>query len=100
MAGRPGGAPAVFGLALLAILVGLLVTAVFWARSAAIPVSVAVCAALIALMLLTKPGTDDPTPDLTTTGRIGMAMTVCVLLLATVHAVHLVLANRRWSGRA
>jgi hypothetical protein len=95
MAGRSGGGPAVIGLLLLAGLVAALIVAVFRVPSAVLPAVIAGLAALIVLMLLTKPGTGDPTPDLTDGGLAGLVLAVCTTLLGVTHAVHLSWFNRR-----
>jgi hypothetical protein len=89
MAGRPGGGPAVIGVFLLAGLVAALALAVFRVRSAVLPGMIAGLSALIVLMLLTKPGTGDPTPDLTGSGLAGLVLAVCATLLGITHAIHL-----------
>lgn len=95
MAGSPGGSPAVLGLILLAVLVTLLSVATFRARSAALPACAAVVAALIALMLITKPATGDPTPSLSDSGTAGLVLTICVVVIGFAHAIHLAATGRR-----
>jgi hypothetical protein len=66
MAGRPGGGPAVIGALLMGGLISFLAYASFRpAQTTGVPAVIAVLAALIAVMLLTKPGTGSPTPELT-----------------------------------
>jgi hypothetical protein len=91
MAGRSGGEPAVIGMFLLAGLVAALALAVFRVRSAVLP---GMIAGLAALMLLTKPGTGDPTPDLTGSGLAGLVLAFCATLTGITHAGHLCWFNR------
>ncbi len=93
MAARPGGGPAVVGMMLLAALVGLLCVGAFRVRRVGLPVAVAVVAALIAVMLIAKPGTGTPTPDLSVGGRAGLAIAICAIVVALAHAIHLALAK-------
>ena len=100
MAGRSGGEPAVFGLLLLGVLVAALTYASFRARGALVPVMIAACAGLIALMLVTKPGTGTPTPPLSDAGVAGLVLALCALALGVAHAVHLSMLHRRPEGPA
>lgn len=93
MAARPGGGPAVIGVALLVALVGLLVVATFRVRGPGIPGLIALVATLIAVMLIAKPGTGSPTPDLSDGGRAGLALAVCAIVVGLVHAIQLALAK-------
>lgn len=95
MAGRPGGGPAVFGLLLFAVLVVLLLVAgAFRVPSAAVPGWIAGLGALLAVMLIAKPGTGHPTPDLSGAGRAGLALLFGIGALGLTHALHLT-----WAGR-
>jgi hypothetical protein len=51
--------------------------------------------AVLALMLLTKPGTAKPTPDLTDAGVADVALLLVIFGTAAVHAVRL----HRWRAR-
>ncbi len=95
MAGRAGGGPAVLGLLLLAGMVVLLVIASFRVRSAVVPSLLVLDAALIAVMLATKPGTGEPKPPLTDGGVAGLVLAGCVAVLGAAHAIHLGTAARR-----
>jgi hypothetical protein len=95
MAARPGGGPAVLGIMLFAVLAVLLVAGTLRDGSIALPIGIALVAALIALMLLTKPGTGTPTPALSEAGTAGLVLVVCTAVLAVVHAIHLGVLNRR-----
>jgi len=95
MAGRNNAAPAGFGVILLLALVMLLAVAAFGARNPKLQVALAVNAALIFLMLLAKPGTGEPTPSLSGAGQAGVAIALCVTLLAIIHLVHLRAHERR-----
>jgi hypothetical protein len=90
MAGRYSGDPAVVAIGLLAVLVTLLVVAsVRGARSPALPLALAVVAALLVIMLLTKPGTGQPTPELSGAGTAGLVVGCWIVVLGVVHAIHL-----------
>jgi hypothetical protein len=96
MAGRNGGDPAVFGIFLMMALVGMLVTATFRVRGGpGLPLAIAADAGLIALMMLSKPGTGEPTPDLSDSGMAGLAIVLSTIVLACVHALHLRRYERR-----
>ena len=94
MAGRPGGGAAVIGILLLGALVLLLAIAAVRAPSAWLPVAIAGVAALIALMLITKPGTGTPTPELTDSGSAGLGLMFFCVALGLIHAIHLIVAER------
>jgi hypothetical protein len=90
MAGRPGGGPAVIGVLLMVALIALLGFAAFKpVAKPGIPFAIAGVAALIVVMLLTKPGTGTPTPGLTPSGDAAVAITVCAAALGFFHALHL-----------
>lgn len=88
-AAEPNGGPAVFAIVLAFALMGLCLAATFRPLVAGLPVGVSVVSALVILMLVTKPGTGDPQPDLTDAGTASLAIAVFALLLGVVHAVHL-----------
>jgi peptidoglycan/LPS O-acetylase OafA/YrhL len=88
MAARPGGGPALIGVALMLGMIALLAYASFRpVRSKGVPTAIAVLAALIVVMLLTKPGTAKPTPSLTSFGDAALAVACCAFALALSHAV-------------
>jgi hypothetical protein len=89
MAGRQGGGPAVFGILVLAVLIGLMVTAAIRVPSRTIPLAIAGAAALVIVMLITKPGTGTPTPDLSDTGQAGIALGVAAIVVAIVQVADL-----------
>jgi hypothetical protein len=91
MAGRRGGEPAVIGLLLMVGLVAGLTLAAFRTPGIALLVLNAALAALIAVMLIAKPGTGDPTPDLSGFGTTGVALAIAAVLLSIAHAIHLAL---------
>jgi hypothetical protein len=95
MAARPAGGPAVLGIMLFAVLVVFLVAGAFRDGSVALPIGIAIVAALVALMLITKPGTGTPTPALSDAGTAGLILVICTAALAVVHAIHLTVLNRR-----
>ena len=98
MAGRRGGIVAVIGLLLVGVLVVLLSIAVFRVRSAVLPGALAVVGAVIAWMLVTKPGTGEPTPYLSYAGRAGLVLASCVIVIGAVHMIHLIVLGRDRPG--
>lgn len=95
MAGNPNGGPAVLG---LIFLISLLTAACFAAvrtKSAALPVSIAVLASIIVLMIVLKPGTGTPKPDLTDVAIAGVVFSLAMVGLSVAHAVHLLTRARR-----
>lgn len=84
-----GGGPAMIGILLLLILIGVLVAATFRPTVPALPVAIVVLAALIALMLLTKPGTGDPAPDLSYAGTADAGLAFVTMALGAAHFIHL-----------
>jgi hypothetical protein len=98
MANRRGGDPAVLALGLLAVLVALLVLASVRVRSRAVPLALAAVAALLVVMLITKPGTGHPTPELSGAGTAGLVVGCWIVVLGVVHAVHLTRVGRRASA--
>jgi hypothetical protein len=95
MAGRNSDAPAGLGIILLLALVALLSVATFGTRNPTLLVAIAVDAALIVLMLLTKPGTGEPTPSLSGAGQAGLVTALGAMVLTITHAVHLKGYERR-----
>jgi hypothetical protein len=59
------------------------------------PIAIAAHAAVLALMMLAKLGTAEPTPDLRDPGVADVALLLVILGTAVVHAVHL----HRWRAR-
>jgi hypothetical protein len=94
MAGRSGGGPARVAVLLLFALIAFLVAGAFRPCTRAAPAGVAVTAAIIVAMLLTKPGTGTPTPDLTDAGAADMALAVSATAIAIVHVWHLALRGK------
>jgi hypothetical protein len=89
-AARPAGGPAVLGLLLMFVLVGCLGYATLRpVRTVAIPVTISIVAALIVMMLLTKPGTGNPRPGLTYEGEAGLALSLLTIGLGLAHTIHL-----------
>src|SRR5262249_5107145 len=74
MAGRYGGGFAVLAIGFLAALVALLVVASVRVRSRAVPVALAVLAAVLVVMLIAKPGTARPAPELSGAGTAGLVV--------------------------
>jgi hypothetical protein len=95
MARDSAGDPAVLGLLLLGALVALLVLAALRVPSPGRLVVIAALSALIILMLLTKPGTGEPTPELSGPATAGLVIIAGTAVLAVVHAVQLSSRRRR-----
>ena len=95
MAARPDGGPAVFGLMVLYLLALFMALAAAWPRFAPLPVAALVLAALGLLMLVMKPGTGNPTPDLSATARVCVFLLLLICAVAVVQVVHTVTAARR-----
>lgn len=89
MAGRDGGGPAALGLMLFVAFAALLSIAAVRVKNPPLPASIAVIAGLMLLMLITKPGTGDPTPDLTGSGVAGGVLMFITIVIAGTHAVHI-----------
>ncbi|GAB3948596.1 hypothetical protein GCM10029976_080100 [Kribbella albertanoniae] len=90
MAGRGSGNPAAMGAVLMGGLIALLGYASFRRQVTAwIPVAIAVLSGLIAVMLLTRPGTGSPRPELTSFGDAALAVAICTCLLAVSQLVRL-----------
>jgi hypothetical protein len=95
MAGRPGGDPAVAGIVVLVALVVLLAVVAFWPRpSPGLPAATAVLAAVVAVMLVAKPGTGSPTPGLSYAGTAGLLLMIVVVIVGAAHATHVVVSGR------
>jgi len=88
-AATSGGEPAMIGILLLMVLIALLVGLTFRTPPPAVPATVVCLAGLIVLMLVTKPGTGDPAPDLSYAGVADVALAVATMALGTAHFVHL-----------
>lgn len=96
MAARPGGQPALIGLTLMIALIVLLVVAAFRKEiHPGLPASITGVAAVIALMLLAKPGTGDPVPSLTHAGTADVAIAIATVALTSVHAYQLFSRRQR-----
>lgn len=91
MVGRSGGGMAGFAMAMLFGLVAFLVAGAFRPRAMAPPAGVAVCAAVIAALVLTKPNTGSPRPDLSPAGMLAAVVALGATALAITHLWHLAL---------
>lgn len=95
MAGRDGGGPAVIGVILLAVLVMLLLVATFRQATVVLASWMAVVAALIATMILLRPGTGDPSPSMADPGVAAVAIACCVAVLSLAHVTSLLAERSR-----
>jgi hypothetical protein len=95
MANSGGGGAAILGILLLLLLAAMLVTSTFHGTSAAAPGWAAALAALIALPVLTKPGTGNPAPTLTDSGVAAVALLICTAVLTFAHAMQIHSLRRR-----
>ncbi|MGA8115004.1 MAG: hypothetical protein WCA46_15160 [Actinocatenispora sp.] len=94
LAGRYGG-PALTGVLLFVVLVALLVLSSLHGRVGALPVLIAVFSVPIILLLVAKPETGHPSPDLSDSGLAGLVLTSGLFVLAVAHAVHVGVWRRR-----
>ncbi|MFK4087341.1 hypothetical protein ACI2LF_24755 [Kribbella sp. NPDC020789] len=82
MAGRGSGNPAAMGAVLMTVLILLLGYASFRpAVSRWVPAAIAVLSGVIAVMLLTRPGTGADRPELTSFGDAAVAVAICACVL-------------------
>lgn len=89
MAERYPGGPAVPAILLAVLLAGLCGIATFRPRSQGLPIAISVLCVPIIIMLLTKPSTGVPEPDLSPAGRASLVIVLGTCLLGVVHAIHL-----------
>ncbi|MGH3716129.1 MAG: hypothetical protein ACRDT4_22100 [Micromonosporaceae bacterium] len=89
MAGRPAGGPAVLGIGLMGLLIVLLVMASMKPRRPGHLVAIAATAGSALLMLLLKPNTGSPPPDLTGSATLGAVLLAATVVLSVVHATQL-----------
>ena len=95
MAARDDGGPAVLALVLVYALIGCLLRMTLSpVRTGGWPLTVAGLAAVLALMLVLKPGTGTPTPDLTPYGHAAMGLALLTLTLGVAHVVRIRLHYR------
>jgi hypothetical protein len=91
LVGRDRGGSAATGLMLVLLFVGLLALASVRVKTDGLPIGIAVTAVLILLMLIGKPGTGDPTPELSGSGVAGAVLALLAIVIVVIHAVHLAL---------
>lgn len=95
MARDSAGDPAVLGLLLFGALAVLLVLATVRVPTTGQLGGIAVLSALIVLMLITKPGTGEPPPELSGQGTAGLVLVAGTGVLAVVQAIQLSSHRRR-----
>lgn len=89
MAGRANGELAVYALALLAALVTFLVAASFRARTTLLPVLIVALAAVLVLVLATRPGSGRIEAPLSSAGVAWLLLGIATMAIGIVHVVHL-----------
>ena len=95
MAARDDGGPAVLALVLVYGLIGCLMRMTLRpVNTGGWPVVIAGLAAVLALMLVVKPGTGTPVPDLTPFGHAAMGLSLLTLVLGVAHLVQIRLHYR------
>lgn len=88
------GGPAATGAFLLIVLVCALSVAAIAPRSAAPPATVCVVALILMALLLAKPATGTPKPDLTSEGVASVLVGGTMVAIGMVHAIHLLIHRR------
>lgn len=82
------GAPAPVGVILLLALAAFLVTAsVPVSNSPGLPVGIGICAGLLGLLLVLRPGTGEPTPSLTDAGVAEAALLFCCVAITVTQLI-------------
>ena len=94
LAGNLNGGPAVLALLLLAAFIAASVWAMARPAVMAAPAIAALLAGLLILMLLTKPGMGEPTPQLTPAGNSALWLGVTAAVTAIGHIVSLLLTGK------
>ncbi|HLS14837.1 MAG TPA: hypothetical protein VK095_10020 [Beutenbergiaceae bacterium] len=96
IAARPAGEPARLGLLFGAITIVLIwVSVIPKLRTAVIPAIVAAIAASCTLLLIIRPATGDPKPDLTPSGTALLVIAISVTAVAVVQCVDYAQQGRR-----
>lgn len=99
MASRDDGGPAVLAIVLVYALIGCLMRMTLRpVQTGGWPIAIAVLAGVLVLMLILKPGTGTPVPDLTPFGHAAMGLALLTLALGVAHAVQLRLHYRPSPG--
>ena len=80
--------PAVLAALLVVALVALLFIAAVFPLDFRWPLGIAACAFMLLVMLIVKPGTGFPTPELSVMGEIGVAVLIGCIGLGVGHAFH------------
>ena len=89
------GGPAASGAFLLIVLVCVLTAAAIAPRSPALPAMICVLALLLLWLLLTKPATGTPKPDLTSDGVASALLGGAMIAVGLAHAIHLLVHRLR-----
>lgn len=96
MAGESGGGISVLAIMLMVALVVLLLMATFRPPGTlGVPVGISAIALVEVVMLLAKPGTGSPKPDLSSAGHIVVTLGLGLCILGIVHAIHIRAASQR-----
>jgi hypothetical protein len=95
MAATPAGAPARVAVFLLLSMFGCLLAAAVWPRVPALPVINAIAATIIGALLVTRPRTGQPPPDLSGLGRGQLIVAAGIVIVSIVYIGHLVTDRRR-----
>lgn len=86
---RRGGETAALGIIFMLVLILLLTLAAFRPTWAWPLIGIVLDGALIALMLVARPGAGDPKPELAPAALAGLVLVLVAMALCVVHAVHL-----------
>lgn len=89
MAGHGGGGSAALGIMLMATLATCLAIAAVRVHTPALPGAIAMMGLLVAVMVLGKPETGDPSPPLASGGILAVTLGLAIAGVSGAHALHL-----------
>jgi hypothetical protein len=95
MASTPAGTPARIAVYLLLLMVGCLLAPTVWPHVLALPVINGIAAKIVGALLVTRPRTGEPPPDLSAIGKGQLVVAVGITLVSAIHIGHLVSQRRR-----